>query len=173
MKVRSKFGLVIGLASLVLGCPGTWAQSQGPGLSVSGSLFGRLDVDPANPARRAWIAEATFSFGDEVLKASIIDRGVTRSAFSPSGTWSGTELWTVTFADGSTFQFESSYQVSAGSAPGFYVLHETGSIINGTGRFQNASGQLSVQGPFLLPPGWVPGEPKWISEIHGHLLIGQ
>ncbi len=170
MKVRSKLGFVIGLVSVVLAAPGTWAQSKPAGLSVSGSLYGQLDLDPSNPARRVWIAKATFRVGDEVLSANIIDRTVTRSAMNPSGTWSGAELWIVSFADGSTFQFESSYQVSAGSAPGMYFLHETGSIINGTGRFQNASGELTVQGPFVLPPGWGPGDPKWISQIHGNIL---
>ncbi len=109
---------------------------------------------------------------DEVLSATIIDRGIEgkRSHENKGGGWSGTELWSVTLEDGSTFQLQATYNASASSAPGLFTLHETGKIVKGTGRFQNASGELTIQGPFTLPKVWNAGDPRWISEIHGSLV---
>ncbi len=150
------------------------AQANSGAIPITGWLSGRLSVDPDNPNARAWIAEAGFLIGDEVLSATIIDRAVEgkRNHVNNGGGWSGSELWSVTFEDGSTFELEATYNASAASAPGLFALHETGKIVNGTGRFQNASGELSIQGPFVAPKkcGLV-GVPRWISEIHGSVVV--
>ncbi len=149
------------------------AQANANAIPLTGWLSGRLDVDPENPSGRAWIAEAAFSINDEVLSATIIDRAVPgdRSHVNNAGGWSGTELWSVTLADGSTFQVEATYNASPTSAPGLFTLHETGKLVNGTGRFENASGELTIQGPFVAPKKCgLMGVPRWISEIHGSVV---
>ncbi len=181
MNIKRKFTLlafltsaaVVGMLSLN---PAEKAQAQpnSGAIPLTGWLSGRLDVDPQNPNARAWIAEAAFSINDEVLSATIIDRAVAggRSHVNNGGGWSGTELWSVTFQDGSTFEVEATYNASPSSAPGLYTLHETGKLVNGTGRFQNASGELSIQGPFVAPKkAGIAGVPRWISEIHGSIVV--
>ncbi len=179
MTVRRKFTLVAFLTSAaVLGMlsldpvRNAQAQAKSGAVPLTGWVSGRLDVDPANPDALAWIAEAEFSVNDEVLSATIIDRGIEgkRNHMNNGGGWCGTELWSVTLEDGSTFQLEATYNASATSASGLFTLHETGKIVNGTGRFQNASGELTVQGPFMLPKAWNPGDPRWMSEIHGSVV---
>ncbi len=149
------------------------AQANSGAIALTGWLSGRLDVDPENPNARAWIAEAAFLINDQLLSATIIDRAVEgpRSHSNEAGGWSGTELWSVTLQDGSTFELEATYNASPTSAPGLFTLHETGKIVNGTGRFQNASGELTIQGPFVAPRKCgLAGVPRWISEIHGSVV---
>ncbi len=162
---------VVGMLSPDPAC-NAQAQARSGGLPLTGWIFGRYDIDPADPNALAWIAEASFSINGEVLSATVIDRGVDgkRGHENMGGGWSGTELWSVTLEDGSTFQLEATYNASPSSAPGLFTLHETGKIVNGTGRFQDASGHLTIQGPFILPEGWNPGDPRWMSEIHGSVV---
>ncbi len=154
MTIKRKITLAAGLASataLVALClaqaPNAQAQAKGQGVTVSGALYGNLTAD-------GWRANVNFQIGDELLPAVILDSGVDGKHWHKnapaSGAWSGNEHWVVTFYDPAvgTFELDAHYQASIGSAPGLATLHETGSIVNRTGRFKNATGQLSIQGPF-------------------------
>jgi len=81
----------------------------------------------------------------------------------------GTEAITLTFPDGSgTVEIQAQYDGIPAATPGLYTLHEVGTFANGTGKWANASGQVTVTGPFVLPHSDIaPGSPPWIAEIHG------
>ncbi len=177
MNIRRKITVAAALASaaalvalLLAQSPSAQAQAMGQGVTVSGALYGNYDGV-------VWHANVNFQIGDELLPAVIVDSAVDGKHWhknSPAnGGWSGNEHWVVTFYDPAvaSFELDAHYQASIGSAPGFATLHETGSIVNGTGRFAHASGQISIQGPFTWPEGSVPAPDErqlfWISEIHG------
>ncbi len=179
MTLKRKITLAAGIvcAATLLGLclaqiPNAQAAAKGLNLTVSGTLYGNLAAD-------GWRANVNFLIGNELLPATILDQGVEGKHWhdnSPaSGGWSGNEHWVVTFYDPQVggFELDAHYQASPSSAPGLFTLHETGSIVNGTGRFARASGQISIQGPFTVPLGAVPAPDErqlfWISEIHGSI----
>lgn len=149
--------------------PTAQAQGQGRSLTVSGTIYGILGLAPEGVP--AWIGHVMVSFDHQPpVIAKFVDRN-TSVAFKKNGL-SGTETISLQFTDGS-FDILGRFEVSAGSTPNLFVLHETGSIANGKGKYANASGQVSIQGPAVEPPSPEGGVPMWISEIHGVMLSGK
>jgi hypothetical protein len=131
---------------------------------LSGTIYGAFSYE-----QEAWVGHAILQFNDgDPLKATFIDRN-TSLGMRKNGAIDGTETITLEFSDGSgTFEILGQFSGTPGSTPSLYMLHETGTIANGTGRYRNLSGHVSLQGPFLFPnPEVTPGAPPWIAEIHG------
>ncbi len=145
--------------------PKAQAQGQGRSLTLSGTIYGSLDF--AYPGGPAWVGYALISFDKQApLKATFVDKGW--HEFKPNGGMIGGETIKLTF-DGGTFEILGRFESNMGSTPGMAYLHETGSVANGTGAFTGVSGQVTIQGPAVLPPPGA-GVPMWISEIHGVVL---
>jgi hypothetical protein len=154
------------VALLLSPAPKAQAQGQGRGVTISGTIYGTLGLAPEGVP--AWIGHAVVSFGNQPpVISDFVDRN-TSAAFKKNGI-SGTEIISLEFTDGS-FDIVGRFEVSAGSTPALFFLHETGTIANGKGKYANASGQVSIQGPAVEPPSSEDGVPMWISEIHGVML---
>ncbi len=135
---------------------------------VSGTIYGYYDY--AFEGKGAWVGHAILSIsGSQPVKARIVDRN-TFLVRSADGAISGTETISLSFSDGASFQVLGTFTGTPAATPGLYTLHETGIIANGTGAYDHATGQVSIEGPFLLPdPSVTPGPPPWVAEIHGSI----
>lgn len=131
--------------------------------SVVGTFYGDHES-------QGWVGTLYLSIaGGTVETPGFVDAGTGNKATGASGGFSGTETNTITFGpaeDGNNFQIVARYNASPAGTPGLYILHETGDITNGAGRFAGVSGHVAVEGPFTLPTvGDV--APQWIAEMHG------
>lgn len=133
---------------------------------VSGTIYGSYDY--AFEGKGAWVGHAILAIsGREPVKATFVDRNTSIQRKSDGGIF-GTETITLSFPDGTSFQVLGEFSGTPASTPGLYILHEEGNIANGTGTYNHVSGQLAIEGPFLLPdPNTTPGAPPWVAEIHG------
>ncbi len=156
---------VAAVALFLSPAPKAQAQGQGRGVTLSGTIYGSLDF--GYPGGPAWVGYALVSFDKrEPLTATFVDKGW--HEFKPNGGMMGGETIKLTF-DGGTLEILGRFESNVGSTPGLAYLHETGSLANGTGAFTGVSGQVTIQGPAVLPPPGA-GVPQWISEIHGVML---
>ena len=131
---------------------------------LSGTIYGAFDY-----TQGAWVGHAILRFGkSDPVKATFVDRN-TSFDMKDNGAIYGTETITLKFDDGSgTFEIQGTFTGIPQVTPNLYLLHEIGTMSNGTGKYQNLSGHVWVEGPFLLPdPTTTPGAPPWIAEIHG------
>jgi hypothetical protein len=103
--------------------------------------------------------------GTDALKGHVNGNNVGDELAAGQRFW-GTERLTLTFDDGSTLAEDASFVGVPASTPYLYELQETGTL-SGTGRFDNASGHVSVAGPFLNPLFVNP--PPWIGTMTGSL----
>lgn len=123
-------------------------------------------------ADEGWVGDALVSFnGGAPEDATFLDvnTGLDLDAFLAGKPWRGTEVLTLTFANGDAFSEDASFVGIPSSTPALYELQETGKITSGTGRFANASGHVAVAGPFLNP--LVVATPPWIGHIEGHICM--
>jgi len=141
-------------------------QAVGVSLPVSGTVYGAYDY--TFEGKGAWVGHAILSVDGTLVTADMADRNLTHGR-RDNGAIYGTEAITLTFADGSgTVEIQAQYDGIPAATPGLYTLHEVGTFANGTGKWANASGQVTITGPFVLPHSdMAPGAPPWIAEIHG------
>jgi hypothetical protein len=133
---------------------------------VSGTIYGCYDY--AFEGKGAWVGHAILAIsGQPPAKATFVDRNTSITRKS-DGAIAGTETITLSFPDGTGFEVLGEFTGTPASTPGLYMLHEKGKIANGIGAYDHASGQIAIEGPFLLPdPATTPGAPPWVAEIHG------
>jgi hypothetical protein len=146
---------------------GKLEASTAHSVQISATIYGSFDYNFEGVG--AWVGYALVSFGDQPAKvATFADRN-TSFGQRKNGAIYGTETISLRFADGSgKFDIPARFEGIPGATPGLYNLHEVGSIANGTGKYSQTSGYLTVQGPFLFPdPAIAAGTPPWIAEIHG------
>jgi hypothetical protein len=122
----------------------------------------------------AWVGTAYISIaGGTVETATFQDDGTGFWEHGARGGWSGTETNTITFTDAGgsvtgSFQVPASYNAQLTGTPELFVLHETGTLANGTGSYDGVSGHIALEGPFTFPDvGDV--APQWIGEMHGSI----
>jgi hypothetical protein len=156
----------IALGSIALLLVSTAVLAVGNSLQVSGTIYGTYDYTFEGTG--AWVGYAVLAVDGKVATAEMADRNLTHGSRG-DGSIYGTEAVTLTFVDGSgTVEIHSQYDGIPASTPGLYTLHEVGTFANGTGKWANASGQVTVTGPFVRPHSEIfPGAPPWIAEIHG------
>lgn len=159
---------VAAVALFLSPAPKAQAQDHGRSVTVSGTIYGTLDL--AREGGPAWVGHVLVSFDNRPpLTADFVDRNT--SFVQKKNGISGSEIISLEFTDGSgSFDIVGRFESNMTSAPGLGLLHETGSIANGTGNYVNVSGQVSIQGPAVVPPSPEGGAPMWISEIHGVVL---
>ena len=149
------------------------AQAKTTGVLVSGIIYGQFGFDDNGELH--WLGHASVSFDKKPpVFAKIVDKNI-----GGDGNNYSHEQITFTFIDGSgSFDVLGRFTANAGSTPGLYYLHEEGSIANGTGKYANASGKVTLQGPYVWPDEWwlitdLEGEwpgagwPMWMPEVHG------
>jgi hypothetical protein len=143
------------------------ASNQIQAVQISATIYGSFDYNFEGTG--AWVGHALVSFADKPAKvATFADRNTSFNQ-RKNGTIYGTETISLRFTDGSgTFDIPARFEGTPGATPGLYALQEVGSIANGTGKYSQASGYVTVHGPFLFPdPAITAGAPPWIAEIHG------
>lgn len=136
-------------------------------IPFTGTIWG--SYDPGFEGKGAWVGYAIISInGGAPGKATFADRN-TGATFYKDGSFSGTEIITLTFVDGSgTFCIDSRFSASVGRTPSFYTLFESGKISRGTGKYAMAAGDVTVVGPFIMPsPDMKAGAAVWAAEIYG------
>lgn len=136
-------------------------------IPLTGTIWG--SYDPGFEGEGAWVGYAMISVnGGTPRKATIADRN-TSAAFYKDGSFSGTEVITLTFVDGSgTFCIDGRFCASLGMTPSFYTLFENGKIARGTGKYAKAEGDVTVVGPFIMPgPDMKAGTALWVAQIYG------
>lgn len=164
--------LTVATAALAAGLlfPQRGVQAQARGVQVSGTIYGAFDYN--FEGKGAWVGHALLSFGGKPpVAATFVDRN-TSFGQKNDGAIYGTETISLNFTDGSgTFEVLADFNGSPAATANLYNLSETGTIGNGTGKYAQASGHVTVHGPFLFPdPASTPGAPPWIAEIHGIVL---
>jgi hypothetical protein len=136
-------------------------------IPLTGTIWG--SYNPDFEGKGAWVGYAMISVnGGTPSKATIADRN-TGGAFYKDGSFTGTEVITLTFVDGSgTFCIDGRFSASRGMTASFYTLFEAGKISRGTGKYAKAEGDVTVVGPFIMPsPDMKAGTALWIAEIYG------
>lgn len=101
-----------------------------------------------------WVGHALISLDRmEPELATFVARstGVDIDALLAGDPFTGTEVYTLTFEDGASFDIDGRYIAVPASTPALYTLHETGVVGDGTARFSGVSGHVTVHGPFLSP----------------------
>jgi len=97
---------------------------------------------------------------------SIFKGGLYKLCLTPNATWNGPSECQDSF----TYKAQAVVIWPAGESLGFYKA--TAKIVKGTGRFASASGQLEIEGPFIV---WVdPGSAfgvsgRWNAQIDGKI----
>lgn len=132
--------------------------------TLSGTVYGKFVTTP----EEAWVGTALLSInGADPESATFVDRNTSANvnALLAGKPFQGTEILTLTFADGSTFDVDAQFVGVPASTPYLYNLNETGHITNGTGRFAGISGDVSTHGPFLSP--LFVDEPPWVAASTG------
>jgi hypothetical protein len=144
--------------------PKAQAQGQGHSVTLSGTIYGSLDF-----VQGAWVGHVRLSFDNQdAVTATFIDSN--DSMVPGKNGIDGTETILVDFGEGHSFKILGRFASNA-LTPGLFSFHETGAIAYGTGKYANASGQVSIQGLAAgMPPSPDGGVPMWISEIHGVML---
>lgn len=179
MKSLTKIGLLLAFAALAsissaAPNPAPGASSNSPGVHISASIAGHLSY-----VEGAWVGYMLVRFGAEPVRlARFQDRNTGITPGDDGVSFSGTETITVTFVDGSgTFEIVARFDAVPTGTPAMYMLHETGSIANGTGAYTGVGGSVSVTGPFMHPdPAVNPGAlldadspPPWLAKLHGRI----
>ena len=142
------------------------ATPNDPGCAhLTATVYGHLDDT-------GWVGNALVSLdGGAPEDATFLDAntGLDLDAFLAGRPFKGTEVLTLTFANGDAFSEDARFVGVPASTPALYELQETGTITSGTGRFANASGHVAVAGPFLNPA--TVATPPWIGRIEGHICM--
>jgi hypothetical protein len=165
--------ILIALSALALGVvaavPKAGAQDQC--VPFGGTIYGWHSD--------AWYGVGDFTVGKNVMHATIADPN---TGFTPMGdVWLGAEEATFTFANGDKItamtDFITEHMTNLGDPNAVFHVNETGYFAKGTGRFKNAWGHFSLQGPFgpgvTLPANiTVPDDPNkdgmfWIGQYNG------
>jgi hypothetical protein len=115
-----------------------------------------------------WLGESWYSFGDAApLYAYEVTVG-TGYEKAEGDVWIGTEKTTVDFGNGNTFQLITRWIAHhMNSESGVFELTEIGTIANGTGKLQKATGVFYSPGAF--GPG-MSGDGKtflWLAPYQG------
>jgi|SRR5208283_4075412 len=171
LRVLSITALVIG--ALLLAAPTAIAQqlsdSQDRCVPAGGTVYGwHTSV--------AWFATGNFTVGRNVYRVMLVD--INTSFFDGGDIWTGTEAATIDFGRGDRLQlsaeFVTEHMNDAVSSSGVFHINEIGTFTKGTGRFKNAYGHWTMQGPFgpgvTLPGNIQPpsdADMYWIGQYHG------
>lgn len=180
MKVTS----VLCAIALLAACPvlaGTDPDPEAQVLGVSeacvpfgGTIYGWHDSQTDS-----WYGVGDFTVGRQVLHATIVDPNTGFEDLGP--VWIGTETAKFDFGGGDGIdlmtEFVCELDLAKMESPDA-ILHvdEAGYFANGRGRFKNAWGRFSSQGPagpgVKLPSGIVPGQNDgyfWIGQYVGSI----
>jgi hypothetical protein len=110
------------------------AQGQSSCVPLAGNVRG---VNPGDN----WVGEGWWSFGNAAPQYGTTFTVNTGVELNEEDVATGTELTTLDFGYGDTFQLVTRWVVHHGSNPsGNAEVTEIGTIANGTGRFQNVYG---------------------------------
>jgi hypothetical protein len=124
----------------------------------------------------AWIGGGEFTVGRVTRHANVVD--VNTSMVQDGDVWRGTETATFDFGNGNTVDlvtdFVTEHMNDAAAQSGIFHVNEIGTFANGKGKFKNAYGHFSSQGPFgpnvkLPEAAKVPegSQMFWIGQYHG------
>jgi hypothetical protein len=157
------------IAAIILGL-GTAAAAQNNCVPFGGTIYAWHN--------KAWIGSGKFMVGREVLPATIVD--VMTSSADDGNILRGTETATFDFGNGDKVEllteFVTEHMTDSASQSGVFHVNEIGTFANGAGRFKNAYGHFSSQGPFgpkvKLPANLHPAEEAdmfWIGQYNGYI----
>lgn len=116
----------------------------------------RLDASMYLTFQDGWTGFVLTSFdgGDvEMADFAAVTVDADEEALVAGRPWRGTEMHTWTFGEAGAFDARVSFVAVPGSTPLLYQYNATGKIVGGSGRFEGASGQITLHGPFILPMG--------------------
>lgn len=114
-----------------------------------------------------WHAHGLISIGGGPVET--VTSVTANTGFRPAGMAArGSEVWTITVGgnDNDTFVVEGNFTIVPGTTPGGMELAESGKITSGTGRFNQASGQVALNGPALFEDD-VHG--TWLGSLLGEI----
>lgn len=150
---------------------GTFALAQEQCVPFGGTIYGWHNGP-------SWFGVGDFTVGKNVMHASVADpnTGLTRMG----DIWLGTEEATFDFGNGNVVtlmtDFVTEHMNDSASTSGVFHVNETGYFARGTGKFKNAWGRFSLQGPFgpgvKLPDSIHPGTNDglfWIGQYFGSI----
>lgn len=147
--------------------------AQGDCVSLSGTIAG--EFIRGGPQGNGWYAKAYLSFGrdDTVIVADLFDRNNGRkqhpSLNDPSGNFAGDEILTFSIDAETSLVVDAHFIGVAGSTPYAYAFNEVGKIVEGTGWFGGATGNVSIHGSFVKV-GAAPNPDYpwlWIAQMTG------
>lgn len=169
MKTRNILTAFVIVGFLLMSGAVSAQSAPGPTIPLSGTIWG--SYDPGFEGKGGWVGNAIISVnGGAPRKATFADRN-TGASFYKDGSFSGSEVITLTFADGSgVLYIDGRFCCSPGRTPGYNTLYEIGSISRGSGKYAKAKGDVTVVGPFIMPAeDMKAGTALWIAEIYGTL----
>jgi hypothetical protein len=125
----------------------------------------------------AWIGGGDFTVGRATRHANVVD--VNTSISQDGDVWRGTETATFDFGKGNTVDLVTDFvteHMNNATSTGIFHVNEIGTFSNGKGKFKNAYGHFSSQGPFgpnvkLPSTATVPEGSNmfWIGQYHGFI----
>jgi len=126
----------------------------------------------------AWFGTGNFTVERKVYPVNLVD--INTSFVDGGDIWTGTEAATLDFGRGDRLQlsaeFVTEHMNDSVSSSGVFHINEIGIFTKGTGRFKNAYGHWTMQGPFepsVTLPGNIQPPPDadmyWIGQYHGSI----
>ena len=178
MKGKSIFALIfifaIAVAGFLMPAVGLRAQAQGGCTPFEAIVQGIYPSPlPLVSADDSWGGPIYASLGGEFLAGNMSGKEE-GSGHGTTGKGTGT-TYKVCFGDCThSFTYEAVnavWPVQPGKVGMGYYQANSAKIVQGTGRFQYASGNLNVAGPFIV---WTPDNGttwlgRWNAEIKGHI----
>jgi hypothetical protein len=172
------FVLVVAVATVFLTAPGQHVQAQQNCPSFHGIIQARFPLEPPLPLRDGdgWGGNIYGFLDDEPLVGvfSGNDGSVSWHQWVGMGKGGTYKFAFGPIADNNTFTIIAT-QATFPNPPGKFFAggtYQAGwKIAEGTGRFQNASGNLHANGPYLVSTtdGWVTVFGRWNAEVTGSI----
>jgi len=148
---------------------GGLVSAQNNCVAFGGTVYGWNPGD-------AWLATGNFYIDGKPYRISLVD---INTSFADGGdVWTGTEAVTIDFGKGDKLlmsaEFVAEHMNDAASSSGVFHINEIGTFTKGSGRFKNAYGHWTMQGPFgpavPLPIAPLPAaNTYWIGQYDGML----
>ncbi|MHB8799862.1 MAG: hypothetical protein ACYDBY_15495 [Thermoanaerobaculia bacterium] len=179
MKVTSVLCTIALLACPALAGTGPDQEAQVRETSEACVPFGGTIYGWHDTPTDSWYGVGDFTVGRQVLHATIVDPNTGFEDLGP--VWIGTETAKFDFGGGDGIDLMTEFVCELDPAklesPDFMLhVNEAGYFANGRGRFKNAWGRFSSQGPggtgFKLPSRIVPGQNDggfWIGQYVGSI----
>jgi hypothetical protein len=147
------------IATLLIGlAPSLTAQGKGkgPGVKIVATLYSTFGVNSDDIP--GWVGNAIVALGEEAQVPAKYFCPASQPTQKRGGEINAIEVCTYVLQDG-TFEVLNRATGLPDSAPGLYTMHTISTITKGTGRYEQASGELIERAQFIFTGDFPVGLP--------------